>query len=363
MAVMLAAGSLTRSAPQYEQARGEGVSLLRLDEATGDLDIAGPPLPVDDVGWLVADPAHGQLLVVGDAEGGARSALVAIGVEPGTGRLSRGATVVLGGREGCHAALDAARGLAFVASYGGGGPGLAAVAVGPGGQLSGPVAEARHEGSGPHPERQEAPHAHCVALSPDGRTLYVVDLGLDAVLAYEVAPDEVLARAPGRDLRVSPGLGPRHLVFAPEGASESPLAYLVCELVPTVLALRADAATGALVEVGRHDIPDLSGRGVQPAGIVVHGRHLYVSLRRADEILVLERDTDGGLHDRGRVPSGGRTPRDLVLAPSGRHLVVANQDSDRVTVLPLAPDGGLGAPVGSARVGTPLCLAVIPPSP
>ena len=42
----------------------------------------------------------------------------------------------------------------------------------------------QHEGSGANAARQEGPHAHWAQWSPEGDFLYVVDLGIDQVMAY-----------------------------------------------------------------------------------------------------------------------------------------------------------------------------------
>jgi len=47
----------------------------------------------------------------------------------------------------------------------------------------------RHRGpSGADASRQEAPHPHCAAPSPDGRWLAVADLGCDALYLYTIDP-------------------------------------------------------------------------------------------------------------------------------------------------------------------------------
>ena len=69
------------------------------------------------------------------------------------------------------------------------------------------------EGSGVHPSRQEGPHIHSSALSPDGKTLVVVDLGADRVYRFAVengrlvVPHVAYAKLPA-------GCGPRFSVFS-----------------------------------------------------------------------------------------------------------------------------------------------------
>ena len=84
------------------------------------------------------------------------------------GSLSRAGEIVpTGGSGACHLAFDG--GELYVANYGSG----SVVKIG-----ASPVV---HEGRGPDPIRQEAPHCHSVFFSPDRKYLLVCDPGLDAV--------------------------------------------------------------------------------------------------------------------------------------------------------------------------------------
>ena len=135
--------------------------------------------------------------------------------------------------------------------------------------------------------------------------------------------------------------------------------FVVSELIATVVSLAVDPTTGALTERDAFRVPSLDGGVVQSAGILLapDNRHLFVSLRGCDEILVLRIGADGKLIQTARVPSGGKTPRDLCFSPSGKHLVVANQDSDRLTVFAVDHAAGtLSAPLQHFDVGTPMSV-------
>ena len=78
-------------------------------------------------------------------------------------------------------------------------------------------------GYGPRKE-QDGSHVHYTDLTPDGR-LVVVDLGNDTVSTYDISAEGKLA--PVSILKTKAGLGPRHLVFAPDKKT----AYLVGEQI------------------------------------------------------------------------------------------------------------------------------------
>ena len=268
------------------------------------------------------------------------------------------------GGEACHASLSRDGGFLLIANYNGATPegwpedSLSVLPILPDGSAGPVVASVRHRGSGPNPERQTTAHAHCVISSPDGRFAYVADLGLDRILTYRFGQDGSLTEVPESDLSVAPGIGPRHLVFHPGGR----LMFLVSELVPRVLTIEVDPATGALSERGSFVIEQLTHR-VQPSGIVISldGQFLYVGLRVCNEVLALAVGADGTLSQTGRWPSGGTTPRDLTLTPSGLHLVVANQDSDTLSVFAVdSHSGALSGPVAQQPVGSPMAVVLGP---
>lgn len=360
MVLYAAVGSLTRSAPQFAQAKGAGVTLCRFDDVAGVLKPCAEPLRIEDSTWIVADPTRSQFHVVTDCEDGRQSALASLRLDAAGGRLTSLGSVPARGHEGCHAALSVDREVAFVANYGGHRPGgvdagLAAIPVGDQGPDAA-LATVTHEGSGPNAERQESPHAHCVLQSPDGRFVFVADLGIDRLVVYELADNRPIHR-PDCDLDLPPGLGPRHFVFSGDGTR----LYLVSELTPAVTTLTYDATNGQLAVSGSVALTPANGDQVQPSGIVLHpdGMHLFVALRLTDEIVALAIDTQSGHPNvTGRYPCGGTTPRDLVLSPSGRFLLVSNQDSDCITVWPVSR-GQLGPePSSSLAIGTPMVVAM-----
>jgi 6-phosphogluconolactonase len=194
-----------------------------------------------------------------------------------------------------------------------------------------------------------------VVQSPASDIVYVSDLGIDKLVAYSLDEKGGLTRQPGGDFTFPPGLGPRHLVFSADGQS----LFVVSELIATVVSLAVDPKTGALSQRDAFRIPSGDGGIVQSAGILLapDGRHLFVSLRLCDEILVLRIGDDGRLTQTARVPSGGKTPRDLSFSPSGKHLVVANQDSDRLTVFRVDHAAGtLSEPLQHFDIGTPMSV-------
>lgn len=363
MPIYAFSGGLSRPMPQYGAANARGITRFSFDDETGRLTPLGETNGIDDVAWLVLDAPHRRLYATNEVSGTDQSALTAFAIDGPTAGLTPLGSQRLGGGEACHASLSRDGKFILVANYNGATPAgwpdnsLAVLPIGADGSVGAPVSTARHSGSGPNPNRQTAPHAHCVISSPDGQAAYVADLGIDRLVAYRLGVDGSLKANPGSDLQVSPGLGPRHLVFHPGGR----LMFMVSELIPEVISIAVDPATGALSQQGRFAIPRLTEGIVQPSGIIMtdDSRFLYVGLRVCNEILGLAIGADGALTQVGRWPSGGTTPRDLTLSPSGRHLIVANQDSDLLSVFAVDRSSGvLSGPVQKQPVGSPMAITL-----
>jgi 6-phosphogluconolactonase len=156
---------------------------------------------------------------------------------------------------------------------------------------------------------------------------------------------------------VTPGSGPRHLVFSRDGKS----VYVVDEMACTVTCFNWDNRKGRLSQ--RQIISALpDDQAVRPeytaAEIMLHpnGRFLYVSLRGLDSISVFTVDAlTGKLALIQNVSSGGKAPRGLGIDPSGHWLLAGNQKSDNVVEFPIDPDSGkLQPPKLQLQVGSPV---------
>jgi 6-phosphogluconolactonase len=106
-------------------------------------------------------------------------------IDAKTGRLTQLNAVSSKGGGPTHLSIDPSGKWIAAANYGGGSVVLFPVhADGNLGEATGFV---QHTGSSLTP-RQAAPHAHGAYFSPDGRFVFVCDLGLDKIMAYRVDP-------------------------------------------------------------------------------------------------------------------------------------------------------------------------------
>ncbi|MEV0321441.1 lactonase family protein [Streptomyces sp. NPDC050658] len=333
----------------FTAAGGLGVIAAAVDPDSGALTVLGATDSVADPSYLALSPAGDTLYAVSETADGA---VAAYRVDGGTPSPT-GPPVLIGGSGPTHLSVHA--GHVLTANYGSGS--VSALPVCPDGTPApAPSGVLEHSGSGPHPQRQQGPHAHQVLPDPSGRWVLGVDLGTDSVRVCALTPDGGLT--PHREVALRPGSGPRHLAFHPRGDR----AYVLNELAPTLTICAWDAAAGALKPLGEAAVlpgPADGDGDAYPSELVVapDGRFLWTATRGQDVISVLALDEAG---ERPRltatVPCGGHWPRDLAVAPSGRFLYAANERSGDVTWFALDPETGIPRREGSIEAPAASCV-------
>jgi len=140
----------------------------------------------------------------------------------------------------CHVAYSSKYQLLFVANYGPATFDMYMVnSSGSVGQL---LQSVELEGSGPNKSRQESAHGHQVVVDEKNSRIFVVDLGGDQVLSYEIISEEVPYLEKVSVYTSAPGNGPRHMVIHPS----KPFVYILNELNSSIDFCRYDIEKGSL---------------------------------------------------------------------------------------------------------------------
>ena len=258
------------------------------------------PLPTPNYLVFEGDTAYATLSrPFSDAK---ESGVIRLSVAPDGSLSPAGEITPTGGEGACHLAVS--DGDLYVANYGSG-----SVT-----KIGGKTVV--HEGNGPDPIRQEAPHCHGAFFSPDKRYLLVCDLGLDTVFVYDRELNEI-SRA-----KVPDGAGCRHLVFSRDGRyvyveNEMGCSVSVFAWSDGRLTYRATYPTRTYAP---HDGPD-KGSAIK---LSENGRRLYITNRGENEVVVLSCRGEK-LRVIGRAPTGGDEPRDFALLGKERFGIVTNQ--------------------------------------
>ncbi|AOJ69556.1 3-carboxymuconate cyclase [Burkholderia sp. MSMB617WGS] len=325
----------------YTGSGSEGIYVYRFDTGSGGMTPVSSA-KAENPSYLVASRDGRHVYAVNELPGDAGPASVRGGVsafdfDAKTGALTFVNRVSAQGNDPCYLSLSPDGKYLVAANY--------SVASDPGGSFSvfpveatgalgAAVLNVHHEGTGPVKGRQDGAHVHSTVFSPDGRYLFVQDLGADKIFSYRYTPDGSRGLIGPTDMRYTlakPGSGPRHLVFSANGR----FAYVTNELNASVGVYRYDDGRLAHVETVPMTAPGFAGKvGGGALHLSPDGRFLYATNRgdANDIVIYAVNAADGKLALVGRQSSLGKTPREFAIDPSGKWLVVGNQDSDSVFV-------------------------------
>ena len=256
-----------------------------------------------------------------------------------------------GGADPCHIINDAK--YVITANYSGGS--ISAFKKNMDGSMGKASQVVKFAGQGPNAARQEAPHAHMVAFSPDRKYVLSTDLGSDRIRLFAYYPNaetEVLVQKDSAVLKS--GSGPRHLAFAPN----EQFMYVLGELDGSINAFRY--VNGKLEMLQETTI--VQDKKLKAAAadikISVDGRYLYATNRGdANTISTFSIDLEGKLHHKETISTKGVGPRNFTIDPSGKMLLIANQGSNEIVIFDRNIESGLLTDSGKRiSVCQPVCL-------
>src|SRR5687767_15597856 len=209
----------------YSDGMPDGIRLVDLDPATGNLSVANVLEGAPDASYFVYDRAHRRLYVTD--EPAARVGAFALAADARS--LTPLGYLPAEAEAPCYLSLSPDRTHLACANYGS--DTVAVFAInGDGALRAGP--QVLH---GTQPAA--AGHAHWAQWSPEGDRLYAVDLGHDEVRCWSYETASGRLGAPKTAFAAPAKAGPRHLAFHPDGR----FAYLVTEYSNTITALAREA--------------------------------------------------------------------------------------------------------------------------
>lgn len=209
-----------------------------------------------------------------------------------------------------------------------------------------------HKGSSINAERQEAAHAHQTAVHPNGADIYVCDLGMDQLKAYQLEGN-VLSPNTAKDISVNPGGGPRHVVFNQAGD----LAYVINELTGSVSVLQDQ--NSIFKEIHRYNaLPNDYQGPASGSAIRLHpnGRYLYLANRSA-EVITIFQIVEDRLKSIAHQYTQGEELREFNITPDGDWLIACHQNSHDTVVYQIREDGRLIEKYRTQDIESPVCIA------
>ncbi len=214
-----------------------------------------------------------------------------------------------------------------------------------------------HDVSGAPPHAETArlmvdDEPHQILLGPSGTRAYVPHRNGNTVRYFDLAS----GIAAEGSVTAEPGVGPRHLRFAPSGE----FAYLIHEYTDAISTHRVEE-DGSLTRLQTTSTIPGSFDGAMNTCADVHvtpdGRFVYGSNRGHDSLAMFAVQSDGTLSRLGTIETEAR-PREFDVSPDGRFVVVAGQDSGQLQSYRVEPSGTLTR-VARLAVGSDLRWVVI----
>ena len=343
-----------------------GITAFKLHAETGSLEKLKHYAELEEPFYLALSPDRNYLYSTHAPEdfGSGDTYVAAFQIDAANGSLRKINERSADGITTCYVDVDPTGKALVFANYTSGSVGAFPLeADGSLGEMSSFV---QHEcGSMVNAARQEAPHAHCSVISPNGRHMFACDLGMDLVRGY--ALDAATAKLTRQSyVRTIGGGGPRHFTFHPQGG----YAYANNEMGNSVNVYRYDDVSGTLIERQViSTVPEDFAADSFTADIKItpNGRYLYCSNRGHDSLAIYAIGSDGCLSLVEIQPSLGNFAQNMAITVDGQLLLCANmldngegESGENVVVFRIDAESGKLSPAQDpVALPGPSCIMIV----
>lgn len=343
----------------YTGSGSKGIYVYRFNAASGEAKLVSHTEKVENPSYLALSPNGKTVYACNETASASGGKVSAFRFNKSDGSLRLLNQQATGGDHPAYVAVDPKNKWVVAGNYSGGS--IAVFSTSKNGSIQPFSQLIKHVGRGPDSSRQRSAHVHATVFSPKGDYLLSPDLGIDRVMVY---PFKKGALKPLQETNLlfantSPGGGPRHLDFHPNGR----WAYLMEEMSGSVTVF--DYSKGKLSEKQRifsHSDTAKGPFGSADIHVSPDGKFLYASNRAGEHNLAIFNigEKDGKLTTVGYQSTLGKTPRNFVIEPSGNYLLVANQDSNNIVVFKRDKQTGSLTQAGTVlSVPKPVCLKLL----
>lgn len=334
----------------YTDRGSQGIYMYMFDAKTGFSELYSTT--VSENPSFLAKSANGKMLYAVNEMGDQTAALSAFTFDGDN--LSYVNAIPTEGTYPCHVALSPKDPIAVVSNYGAGSATVYKLTEE--GELDAVLQQIQHTGTGPNKARQNASHVHSAFFTPDGKHVYLQDLGADKITIYEVKKDHGQYKLEEEAQILTPaGGGPRHIAFDKKGKN----LYVLLEMSAEVMHYVKQGAQWELLTLSSINADDFTGEnGAAEIKLSADGKFLYASNRGdANSIALFSVDKAGELHKVNVYDSKGKGPRNFTISPDGQYLLVANQVSNNIVVFKRdTSTGELTETEQEVTVPSPVCI-------
>lgn len=327
---------------------GDGISTIQLNDNTGELSIVHT-LNTINPSYLVISDDNNYLYCSTEVGVGENPKVQAYRINDDFSLAFLNEQPILGGYP-CH--IEKLDNNVFVACYETGN--MLQFPLDSSGKILEYASNHQHTGSSINKDRQEAAHAHQIAIHPNKKEVYVCDLGIDIIKAYHFKKTEFIAES-NFDIKVSKGGGPRHMVFNKNGD----LAYVLNELTGAIAILKT--IDNKFEQVNTYNSLPPNYKGIPSASAIrMHPNQLflYTANRTLDAITIFRIEGEK-LELIEYHYTKGIELREFNITPDGKWLIACHQNSHDTVVYQLNNDGKLIEKYRTKAIKTPICITFL----
>lgn len=333
------------------KAHGDGISVYKVDTATGDLTLVQLVRDLINPSFLALSKSGEYLYTVH----GDKSDISAFKVDKLTGKLTFLNQQSTQGKNPVHLAIDPSGKYIVVSNHIGGS--LAVLPLTSDGMLQPVTQLVPLKGEpGPHRIEQTQPKPHFNPFDPTGKYVVVPDKGTDRIDTFRFEKGS-LQSTKETFVMSREGSGPRHLAFHPGGK----FVYVVNEIDSTVTTYLFNPKNGTMEPLQiLSTLSDLYTGNNRAAEIVIDakGSMIYASNRGDDSIAAFKIDpTNGHLRFISTTKALGKMPRFITLSPDENYIYALNEASDDIVSFRIDKKSGQLTSTGfKIKSGSPVCM-------
>lgn len=257
------------------------------------------------------------------------------------GSLARLNSANIKGMRGCHISTDAKDQYIFVSGYHDGKETV--LKLNKDGTVGAITDGIYHKGLGSVAERTFRPHVSCGRRTPDGKFVFVADLGIDQVKIYRFNAEKGLLTLVDA-IRCELESGPRHFIFSKDGR----FMYLMYEMknVIDVFTYETGDRVPKVEKIQTITSTAPERLSTLTAACTIRfspdENYLYCSNAGDNSVSVYRRDPDTGILTLlCCLPIGGDYPKDIAIFPDQEHLAAINHASNSISFFKVDYEKGL----------------------
>jgi 6-phosphogluconolactonase len=339
----------------YTSGKSEGIYTFKFNVKTGEFSPESIAKNIKNPSFLAISSDSKYVYSAGETD--KQGSVHSFAFDKKTGVLTPLTSQSANGNYPCHVTVDKTRKWVICGNYGAGN--LSVFPVQADGSIGKAMQTIQHEGKSINPGNQESPHVHSINIAPNNVDVFVADLGIDKIMAYNLdTKTGKLSAGNPPFTTVKAGSGPRHFEFHPNGK----FAYCIQEISGEVVAYEYKKGSLNTIQTISTKPADLKGDlNCADIHISPDGKFLYGSNRVHDSLVIYEVDAKTGkLTYVAHQSVMGKKPRNFMIDPTGNFVLVANQDSDNVVIFKRDTVKGTLTPTGKEiAVPNPVCLKMV----